>query len=183
MIKNKEYGGNGMKCPNCGATVLQGDTVCKKCGANLVEVHEHYEASEQYRSRFMLLGQVFVNEISVGAHLRWLGYYEKADAVKEMFQVHYSQIFIHPITVLIKSFILAGYCLCEMILVAFGRYRNDAAGHPIRYFKPKCTKGKIKQEFSQSQPVTYTFEKEKMDNKVAQKDTSKQEVNGIKVQD
>ena len=121
-----------MKCPNCGATVLKGDTTCKKCGYVLNEAKDSYQASEQYRSRFMLLFRTWLGGW-VGGHLRWLGYTEEAKVVREKYGFGIS-ILVRPWKILASC----AYQVVECIAVMFGKYRTDADGHPVRYFKPKA---------------------------------------------
>ena len=120
-----------MKCSKCGATVLKGDQTCKKCGALLVEAAEVYAADKQYRSRFTLLFRAWVGATS-GLHLKWLGYPEEAKQVRAQYGLTLGNMF--NVWGMIGS---CGYQVVEVTAVMFGKYRCDAEGHPVRYFKPK----------------------------------------------
>ncbi len=125
-----------MKCPNCGATVLKGDTVCKKCNTVLVEASAQYIASEQVRSRFTLFFKCWAGGWR-GKHLEWLGYTDKAQQIKSMFgDLHWGffAAILNPVA-WIKIIAGMGYQVIECMAVLFGKYRTDAQGHPVRYFK------------------------------------------------
>lgn len=120
-----------MKCPNCGATVLKGDQTCKKCGTVLNEAAEVYAADKPYRSRFMLLFRTWIGA-TFGSHLKWLGYTDVAKEIKEEYGIGIS-MFLNPWK-FVSSCI---YQCAECTAVMFGKYREDADGNPVRYFKPK----------------------------------------------
>ncbi len=119
-----------MKCTKCGATVLKGDQTCKKCGATLIEAAEIYSADKQYRSRFTLLFRAWMGA-TWGAHLKWLGYPEEAQQIRSQYRISLDIVFapwkiIGPMV----------YQCAECTGVLFGKYREDADGHPVRYFSP-----------------------------------------------
>lgn len=120
-----------MKCPKCNATVLPNDQKCKKCGYVLVEAKSVYNAADQYRSRFTLLFRTWVGA-TWGWHLRWLGYDERAEEVRNMCGIGMS-MFLQPW----KLLIALGWQFEECFAVLFGKYRKDGKGHPVRYLKPQ----------------------------------------------
>jgi hypothetical protein len=94
-----------------------------------------YAADQQYRSRFTLVFRAWIGAIN-GFHLKWLGYTDKAAEVKEKHGIGISKL-MNPWW-WVGS--LIGYQCCECLAVIFGRYRTDANGHPVRYFKPSKKK-------------------------------------------
>jgi len=123
-----------MNCKNCGAPVLKNDQVCKKCGATLIEAAEAYAAGDITRSRFTLLFKAWLGSWR-GAHLKWLGYEEKAAAVKEKYG--WGVVSMLTPAGWLRMFISICYHVVEQVSIIFGKYRTDADGHPVRYFKKK----------------------------------------------
>ena len=139
-----------MNCPKCGATIIKGDTFCKKCGNCIVEAAEYYEPDQQYRSRFVLFFKAWIGA-AWGVHLRWLGYTGKADQLRKNFgwfgmKEIISAGIVGSLGLLLRGifmYLIAMIYHCFIcIAVIFGMYRKDADGHPIRYFKPKKVKAK-----------------------------------------
>lgn len=154
-----------MYCPQCGSMVARGDVTCKKCGASLVEAREQYTAENTYRPRLVLFLKCWVHGIS-GGHLRWLGYNEKADliAAKYGWKSILHAVFgfmdmgagggFNPFAIF-RLFGSVCYLSVECISVLFGKYRTDANGYPVRWFKPK----------DQTSKQTNTVSKKPMSNK------------------
>lgn len=132
-----------MQCSKCGATVLKEDQFCKKCGAILREVHEVSDANRQVRSRFTLLFKLWLGPN--GGHLKWLGYdNDKVKEYKAKYGMHYFDTvtdLMVPTTLflgILKIIKAVIYHLIEFTAVAFGiKYKTDAYGNPVRYFKKK----------------------------------------------
>lgn len=131
-----------MKCPHCGATVMKNDVVCKKCNTALKKVKASLEPSKQVRSRFVLFFKCWIGGWK-GKHLEWLGYDEKADYVNTKYGNLISELvlgLINPLNWVNPMFWIMmirglGFQCVECTCVLFGKYRTDAEGHPIRYFK------------------------------------------------
>lgn len=87
-----------------------------------------------YRSRFKLLFIAWVG-CWRGSHLKWLGYTDEAQQVKEVHGSIFGAIF-EPA----KMLGTCGYICVEMTKIMFGKYRTDAEGLPVRYFKPASSK-------------------------------------------
>jgi len=121
-----------MNCPNCGAIILKTDTACKKCGAALHTVAEHYADNIQYRSRFGLLFYAWIGGWR-GSHLKHLGFVEDAERMR---QSHKIGLNIFTPVGWINIFISCCVQIIECTKVIFGGYRNDVNGNPVRYFKP-----------------------------------------------
>lgn len=134
-----------MNCPKCGAIVLKVDPVCKKCGAVLNEASDYYQEKVIYRSRFMLLFRAWLGACN-GSHLKWLGYDEAAEYIRNQFGIGsmVESIFgamINPWRWLDLIGMMI-YQSAECTKIIFGAYREDAAGNPVRYFRPKKKKKK-----------------------------------------
>lgn len=129
-----------MQCPKCGATVIKGDVICKKCGASLVEAAEQYKPEDVCRSRAMLLFKAWIGATS-GMHLKWLGFDEQAKEIASKYGIReqFSSILtaiINPWAWLRFVGVICYQCFA-CIGIIFGMYRTDAQGHPVRWITRK----------------------------------------------
>ncbi len=129
-----------MNCPKCGAIVLKGDVVCKKCGAPLMEAADAVEIEDVCRSRAMLLFKAWVGATS-GMHLKWLGYDDEAAEVASRHGImeQFGALikgFWNPMEWM-KLFGVIFYQCFICIGIIFGMYRTDANGHPVRWITKK----------------------------------------------
>ena len=137
-----------MKCPNCGKLVLRNDFVCKNCGYVLKDAVEAHEGNNEYRSRFVLLFRTWCS-MGNGSQLKWLGFDERAERYRQNYgmgwfefikELMVSGMTFNVVNVFLLMFKLIFwftpiFCI-EFLSIAFGKYREDANGHPVRYFKP-----------------------------------------------
>lgn len=123
-----------MQCLQCGATVLKGDRNCRKCGTIQGTISTRYRIEDQIRSRWALVFRACVGASS-GYHLRWLGYEEEARNVRKTYGFNILSFF--HISGLIATIL---YHNVETYAVMLGKYRTDAQGHPVRYFRGKKKK-------------------------------------------
>ncbi|MBQ9956133.1 MAG: hypothetical protein IJO99_01000 [Ruminococcus sp.] len=82
-----------------------------------------------YRSRFKLWFIAWVL-CWKGSHLKWLGFVEEGKAINEQ----YGLGAFFGISSLISLLV---YDIVEMTAITFGKYRVDADGLPVRWFKPR----------------------------------------------
>ena len=109
-----------------------------------MEASENFRVEDVCRSRAMLFFRAWVGAPN-GAHLKWLGYDEKAAEVAarygilEQLKSTVSSIFNPVGWIHLVIFILAlmWYQCYTCIGILFGMYRTDAQGHPVRWFTKK----------------------------------------------
>ena len=123
-----------MTCSNCGAIILKDDAICKKCGAPQHTVEEYYEQNVQTRSRFVLFFLTWMG-FGRGGHLKWLGFYEEAEAYKQRNKFSPLDLFTPSGWIRFMRITFSG--AGETLAVLFGKYKYDAQGNPVRYFPAK----------------------------------------------
>lgn len=91
------------------------------------------EAQPTHRSRFAFLFICWIGAV-FGLHLTWLGYHDKAASINAEYGLgQWLRHFFNPFF-LIKVFL---WDIVEVTSVLFGKYRTDAHGVPVTYFRPK----------------------------------------------
>lgn len=163
-------------CTKCDALISAADTACPQCG-NPVAAADAQSKNEQsnqkdnrplYRSRFKLLLLAWIGA-DKGRHLKWLGFEQEAKQVKAKYKVGF---FSHSVKAMgdmasamasesgsglfsaigsIFPFKSMMYSVKEQIAILFGKYKFDANGVPVRYFKPKHPISALASQQSESQ--------------------------------
>lgn len=111
-----------MQCPNCGATVLKEDEVCKKCNAQLRDARIAAQEEKTNRSRLAVLLLCWSIGWFNGAHLKYLGFHDKAQQYSR-----YSMF--NPI---FYAWFFTGH-LIECLSIMGGKYKMDAHGNPVKW--------------------------------------------------
>jgi predicted amidophosphoribosyltransferase len=111
-----------MQCPNCGATVLKDDEVCKKCNTHLRNAREAAQEEKTKRSRLAVLLLCWSIGWLNGQHLKYLGFHDKAQQYSR-----YSMF--NPI---FYAWFFTGH-LIECLAIIGGKYKVDAHGNPVNW--------------------------------------------------
>ena len=111
-----------MQCPNCGATVLKEDVICKKCNAQLRSAESAAQEEKTRRSRLIVLLLCWFLGPLTGAHLHYLGFHDKAR--------EYSYYSMLSLTFWIRVFTVH---VVEILAIIGGKYSLDAHGNPVRW--------------------------------------------------
>ncbi len=143
-----------MVCKNCGNIILKTDSVCKVCGAVILpeSIAKSYETQaklentvnsittevnknfykKRYRSRFALLFLFWIGGF-LGLHHAWMGDHEAAIKQLKSVASHFLKCFI-AIGIILLMIDVVVY-LVDFVAIIFGKYKEDALGNPIVWFK------------------------------------------------